>query len=145
MVGLVASDAAGNTAESSFTVTIQDTTPPSLTVPADATVEATGPGGAIALYPAATATDAVGVTSITIGVNAVASDAVGVTSLKIVSVTSSEPDNGLGDGDTVGERDVDLCEEFITFRVHDQLRKTESSRTGGIKKGYDEPEFVVTL
>ncbi len=32
--------------------------------------------------------------------NAVATDNVGVTSLKIVSATSNEPDNGLGDGDT---------------------------------------------
>src|SRR5205823_6295805 len=37
---------------------------------------------------------------VAIKVTAVASDLVGVTSLKIVNVTSSEPDNGLGDGDT---------------------------------------------
>ncbi|HVS51711.1 MAG TPA: MBG domain-containing protein [Opitutaceae bacterium] len=38
-----------------------------------------------------------------ITVSVAASDLVGVTSLKIISVTSSEPDNGLGDGDTAGD------------------------------------------
>lgn len=36
----------------------------------------------------------------------VATDNVGVTSLKIVSVTSNEPDNGLGDGDTPNDIQV---------------------------------------
>ncbi len=36
-------------------------------------------------------------------VSATATDLVGVTSLKIISVTSSEPDNGLGDGDTAND------------------------------------------
>ena len=38
-----------------------------------------------------------------ITLSASASDNVGVTSLKIISVTSNEPDNGLGDGDTAGD------------------------------------------
>jgi len=38
--------------------------------------------------------------------NAVATDNAGVTSLKIVSVTSNEPDNGLGDGDTPNDIQV---------------------------------------
>lgn len=36
---------------------------------------------------------------VSVTLNAVATDNVGVTSLKIVSATSNEPDNGLGDGD----------------------------------------------
>ncbi len=43
---------------------------------------------------------------VAVTVGAAASDLVGVTSLKIVSVTSSEPDNGLGDGDTAGDIQV---------------------------------------
>ena len=42
----------------SFSVTVQDTTSPALTLPADITVEATGPSGATVTYPA-TATDIV--------------------------------------------------------------------------------------
>ncbi len=164
-VGLAATDAAGNDATASFLVKVQDTTKPVLTVPAAVTAEATGASGATVSYPAATATDAVGVTSliysqdsgtlfplgtttvnvtakdaagntsdgsftitvvdttkpaiasvtrssatlwppnhqmVPITVSAVVSDAVG-SSLKIVNVTSSEPDNGLGDGDTAND------------------------------------------
>ncbi len=168
-VGLAAADAAGNTATASFTVTVRDTIAPVVTVPANVTAEATGPGGAAVSYPAATATDLVGVTSlasapasgstfplghttvtatahdaagntgsgtfvvtvrdtiapaiasvtpstatlwppnhqmVAINVAAVATDLVGVAALKIVGVTSNEPDNGLGDGDTAGDIQV---------------------------------------
>ena len=51
-------DSGGRTATGSFTVTVQDTTPPSLTLPPDQTAEATGPDGAAVTYTA-TATDLV--------------------------------------------------------------------------------------
>jgi hypothetical protein len=54
-----ATDAAGNMATGSFKVTVQDTTPPSLSLPANITAEATGPMGATVSYPAPTATDVV--------------------------------------------------------------------------------------
>lgn len=53
-----ATDSAGNTASGSFSVTVQDTTPPVLTAPDDMVVEATGPSGAPVSY-VATATDVV--------------------------------------------------------------------------------------
>jgi HYR domain len=53
-----ATDKAGNTASGSFTVTVVDTTPPVLTLPAPITAEATGPGGAMVSYTAS-ATDLV--------------------------------------------------------------------------------------
>jgi hypothetical protein len=53
-----AADAAGNSAQSTFHVIVADTSKPVITVPADISVNATGPGGATAAYPAATATDA---------------------------------------------------------------------------------------
>ncbi len=40
---------------------------------------------------------------VAVTVTASTADLVGVTSLKIISATSSEPDNGLGDGDTAGD------------------------------------------
>lgn len=58
-VTCTATDAAGNTRSRSFTVTVFDTTKPSLDVSADRTAEATGPGGAEVEYDAATATDLV--------------------------------------------------------------------------------------
>ncbi len=50
-------DVAGNTATGSFKVTVSDTTGPSLSVSSDVTVEATGPGGALATYDGPTASD----------------------------------------------------------------------------------------
>jgi subtilisin-like proprotein convertase family protein len=57
-VTCTATDAAGNMASASFTVTVQDTTAPVISVPADLTVSATSPSGATVTY-SATATDAV--------------------------------------------------------------------------------------
>jgi hypothetical protein len=47
-----ATDAHGNTGSAKGTVTVVDTTAPSVSVPADMTVEATGPQGAVARYDA---------------------------------------------------------------------------------------------
>ena len=53
-----AQDAAGNTKTGSFLVTVQDTTPPTLTVPSNITGEATSPAGRVVTF-SATATDLV--------------------------------------------------------------------------------------
>ena len=60
-VTCTATDDSGNTSSGSFNVTVVDTTAPALTVPANQTVEATGPTGAIATFTP-TATDAVDAT-----------------------------------------------------------------------------------
>ena len=57
-VGCTATDAHGNATAGSFKVTVVDTTAPVLTLPADRTAEATGPGGAVVSF-SATATDLV--------------------------------------------------------------------------------------
>ncbi len=57
-VSCLATDASGRTTTASFNVTVQDTTPPAVTVPADMVLDSTGPSGAIAIFTA-TATDAV--------------------------------------------------------------------------------------
>ncbi len=60
LVQCSAEDAAGNRATGSFTVKIQDTTAPVLNgKPANQTLEATGPAGAVASWDAVTATDIV--------------------------------------------------------------------------------------
>jgi hypothetical protein len=57
-VWCVAADITGNTAQASFSVTVRDTTPPMVSVPADIAVDATSPAGAAVTY-VATATDLV--------------------------------------------------------------------------------------
>ncbi|MFP2927484.1 HYR domain-containing protein, partial [Pyxidicoccus sp. 3LG] len=57
-VEATATDAAGHTASCTFTVTVRDTTAPTVTCPADVTAEATSADGAAVAYPPATTTDA---------------------------------------------------------------------------------------
>jgi HYR domain len=55
-----ATDAHGNKSSASFTVTVQDTTPPTIVgTPSDITTEATGPSGAVVTYTSPTASDSV--------------------------------------------------------------------------------------
>ena len=58
-VNCTATDGSGNSASGSFTVTVQDTTPPVISVPGGQTVEATGPSGASVSYSGLSATDTV--------------------------------------------------------------------------------------
>jgi hypothetical protein len=58
LVGCAATDVAGNQDTKQFQVTVQDHTPPILTLPASTTTEATGPAGARVTY-LASATDSV--------------------------------------------------------------------------------------
>lgn len=52
IVQCLATDTHGNSASGNFTVTVQDTTPPDLNLPADITKEATGPSGAAVNFSA---------------------------------------------------------------------------------------------
>ncbi len=58
-VNCSATDAAGNTATGSFTVTVVDTTPPAVTPPDNITLEAAGPAGAVLYYSGESAVDLV--------------------------------------------------------------------------------------
>jgi hypothetical protein len=58
-VQCTAADAHGNTGAASFPVTVRDTTPPVVTVPAPATIEATAPAPGAAYVYAASAIDAI--------------------------------------------------------------------------------------
>ena len=58
-VTCTAEDAAGNVGSDDFLITVEDTTAPLVTAPADQTADASDADGAVVTYPAATATDAV--------------------------------------------------------------------------------------
>jgi hypothetical protein len=89
-VTVAAKDAAGNITNGSFTITVRDTTAPSIASLKTSTATLWPPNHKM----------------VPITLSAVTSDAVGVVSVKIISVTSSEPDNGLGDGDTTGDSEI---------------------------------------
>ena len=98
-VTLTATDAAGNTASQNIDINVVDTTPPALTLPQNQTLDATSASGAVATFTA-TASDAVGVSTLTVvpasgstfpigttTVNVTASDAAGHTSTGAFTVT----------------------------------------------------------
>jgi GTP:adenosylcobinamide-phosphate guanylyltransferase len=99
VVTVTATDAAGNVTTKTFNVTVVDTTPPVLTVPADMKVEATSCAGAVVTF-AAQATDAVSTPTVTYSkqpgsvfalgttvVTATATDAAGNVTTKTFKIT----------------------------------------------------------
>ncbi len=86
-VTVTALDAAGNSATGSFTVAVQDTTPPVVTPPGNVLINTSGPAGMVVNYPPATATDAVGVTGVTYSQ---ASGTVFASGTTVVEVTASD-------------------------------------------------------
>jgi len=85
-VVVTAKDAAGNTTTRSFTVTVRDTTAPVLTCTCtNQTLEATGPAGAVATYPVATATDAVSTPTITYSTPSGSTFALGTTTVTVTA------------------------------------------------------------
>lgn len=102
-VTLTAKDARNNTATRTFTVTVNDPTPPVLTLPASLTVEATSAGGAVVTF-APTATDTVSTPTVTTSpglgsvfppgsttVNVSARDAAGNVATGSFTVTVNDP------------------------------------------------------
>jgi len=89
-VTVTAKDAVGNQSTATFSVTVRDTIAPAIS-----SVSTNAP----TLWPP-------NHKMVAVTVSAAATDAVGPISYRIASVTSSEPDNGLGDGDTPNDIDV---------------------------------------
>lgn len=86
-------DAANNLGTKTFIVTVQDTTSPLVTPPADVTVEAAGPSGSVVTYGSAAATDAVGVASLTYSQASGTTFGIGTTT---VTITARDAANNVG-------------------------------------------------
>jgi hypothetical protein len=110
-VTINATDAAGNVAIArTFTVTVRDTTAPVFS----SLSASTG-----SLWPANHKMVAITLTAAT-------SDLAGAVTTKIVSVTSSEPDNGLGDGDTANDTEITGA---MTLNLRAERSGTGNGRT----------------
>jgi hypothetical protein len=85
-----ATDAAGNSSNCSFTVTVEDITPPVITLN----------GQTIALWPPNHKYRTVKVTDLVASASDLCDPSVNINSVRIAQVTSDEPDNSGGDGNT---------------------------------------------
>ena len=84
LVSLSATDAAGNTATQNILIVVRDTIAPALTVPANQVIEATSAAGAVATF-AASATDAVGVRSLTYSAASGSPFPIGTTTVTVIA------------------------------------------------------------
>src|SRR5712691_10901879 len=84
----VATDQSGNTSSCSSSVTVVDTTPPSITCPAPITAEATSPAGAVVAPGAATASDIASVVTVA-GPSGAATYPLGTTTLTYTATDQS--------------------------------------------------------
>ncbi|HEX6623760.1 MAG TPA: HYR domain-containing protein, partial [Pyrinomonadaceae bacterium] len=88
-VTVTATDAAGNTSTGSFNVNVRDTTAPTLSLPANLTLEATGPAGAAATYTAS-ASDAVsGNVAVSFSVASGSTFALGTTTVTVTATDAA--------------------------------------------------------
>jgi hypothetical protein len=92
-VTCTASDAAGNVSTVTFTVVVKDITPPVVATPADIVTEATGPTGATVTFALPSASDAVGVTSVSCSPASASIFAVGST---VVTCRAADAANNVG-------------------------------------------------
>ena len=112
LVTIYASDAAHNTNTSTFTVTVRDTIAPVVATHADVTVAATSTNGAVVTYAAGSATDVVGVTSITYSQNSGTTFPIGLTT---VTISAKDAANNTGTT-TFNVRVIDFSGDVAQFR-----------------------------
>jgi hypothetical protein len=94
-VTCTASDPAGNTATGSFTVTVVDTTPPSLNLPGNLSREATGPSGTVVTYTATASDTVAGTVPVTCTLASGSTFPLGATT---VTCTASDPAGNTANG-----------------------------------------------
>ena len=92
-VHATATDAAGNSSSCSFTVTVSDITPPVIILN----------GNTITLWPPNHAYSTVSVSDLVASASDLCDPGVSLNSVVIASVSSDEPDNSAGDGNTIND------------------------------------------
>jgi hypothetical protein len=92
-VTCTASDAAGNVSTVTFNVIVKDVTAPIVAKPLDVIAEATGPAGAAVAFALPTATDAIGVVSVSCSPSSGSTFAIGST---VVTCSAADAANNVG-------------------------------------------------
>lgn len=111
-VNVSATDTAGATTNASFVVRVHDTTAPVVVAHADVTVVATTHDGAVVTYAAGSATDAVGVTSLTYSQNSGTLFPLGLTT---VTITAKDAATNTATG-TFTVRVIDFSGDLASFQ-----------------------------
>jgi hypothetical protein len=93
IVHATATDAAGNSSSCSFTVTVNDITPPVITLS----------GNLISLWPPNHVYSTVSVSDLVASASDLCDPSVSLNSVVIASVSSDEPENSAGDGNTIND------------------------------------------
>jgi hypothetical protein len=157
-VHAIATDAAGNSSTCSFTVTVNDITPPVITLN----------GNSLSLWPPNHKYSTVNVSDLVASATDLCDASVNLSSVVIASVSSDEPDNSAGDGNTSNDiviapgcKSVNLRAErmgggngrvyTITFKVTDSsgnstmatARVTVPKSQNGSPAVDDGPQYVV--
>jgi rhamnogalacturonan endolyase len=134
LVTLTATDAAGNIATSTFTVTVRDTTKPALTLPADLTLEATSAAGALATFTASASDSVSGNLSVTFSVPPGSTFPLGTTTVTVSATDAA--------GNTV------TGSFHVTVRDTTAPSISASASTGGhsfISGGWTNQDVIVTF
>ena len=119
-VTITARDAANNAGTGTFTVTVRDTTAPVVAAHGNVTVEATSAVGATVTYAAGSASDAVGVTSLTYSQNSGTVFPIGTTT---VTITAKDAANNTGTGTFTVT--VNKLPQSISFSAPATARSTD--------------------
>jgi len=113
-------DTHGNTGTDAFTVTVSDTAPPSLTLPANITTDATDPSGAVVAYQA-TAVDVVdGAVAVTCSPASGSTFAMGTTAVNC-SATDNQGNSATGSFSVVVLTPVQIVTNLLARTMDDQF------------------------
>ena len=139
-VNCTGTDKAGNTASGSFDVTVQDTTAPDITVPANKTVEATSAtGAAVSFASEVSATDTVdGPVSVTCSPNSGSTFAIGTTAVSCSATDAHH--NTATKSFTINVHDTTAP----TLGTHADVNATATSSTGEVVN-YTRPNATDTV
>lgn len=132
-----ATDAAGNTATATQTVTVQDVEDPVPALPAAVTVDATGPAGAVVTY-AASATDNSGSATVVCAPASGSTFPIGVTTVTCTA-TDAAGNDAAGTFAVTVRGAADQLDDLIAFVAQQSLKAKAEAASASLAKGNSTP------